>query len=98
TSLATRGTPAVQKISVEIELEDPTRGRIADPDEAFVIDEVVHHECGLTGGPVRRPQRPHIEELPVLVEDLHPCTSAVDDGKPAVGADCDDVDRILLVR
>jgi hypothetical protein len=47
------GAPAVQEIPVQIELEDPTRGRIANPDKTFVIDEVIHHQRRLIRRPVR---------------------------------------------
>ncbi len=34
----------IQEILVQIELEHPAGGRIADSDEPFVIDEVIHDE------------------------------------------------------
>ena len=90
--------PAVQKVAVEIELQHPARRRVADPDEALVVDEVIDHQRALAGRPVRRSQRPHVEELAVLVEHLHPLVAAIDDEQPAVGADGDAVDGVELVR
>jgi hypothetical protein len=35
--LRTWSAPAIEEVSVQIELEDPARGRIANPDKPFVI-------------------------------------------------------------
>ena len=72
--------------------------RVAGPDEAFVVDEVIDDERRLARRPVRRAQRPHVEELAVDVEHLHALMAAVDDEQPPVGADRDAVHGVELVR
>src|SRR5688500_6523597 len=90
--------PAVEMVALLIELQDPRRRRIADPDEAVLIDEVIHHQGSLAGGPMRRTQRPDVEELAVLVEHLHALMPAINDEELPVGADRDAVDGVELVR
>ena len=60
------GAPQLyRKLPFEIELEDSIRGRVAHPDEPVLVDEVIHHQRGLARRPMRRAQRPHVEELAV---------------------------------
>jgi hypothetical protein len=86
TRLSSWSAPAIEIVAVQIEPEDSIRGGVPYPDEPVLVNEVIHHECGLAGRPVRRTQRPHVEELAVLVEHLHPLMPTIDDEEPAVGA------------
>ena len=95
--LRARRAPAVEEVALLIELEDSGRRRVAHPDESLVVDEVVDHQRVLARRPVGRTQRPHVEELAVLVEHLHARVSTVDDEELAVGADRDAVDGVPLV-
>src|SRR5688572_20704310 len=85
--------PTVKKVPLLIELENPARARFSNPDGAVLIDEVVDGQRFLTGWPVRRTDRPHVEELAVLVEHLHPLVAdtAIDDEHLPIGADRDAV-------
>src|SRR5215208_6311467 len=85
--------PAIQEVPLLIELENPAGSRLAHPDEAVLIDEMVDGQGFLTGWPVRRSNRPHVQELAVLVEHLHPLVvaAAIDDEHFAIGADRDAV-------
>ena len=96
--LPARRAPAIEEVAVEIELQDAVRERVAGPDEALVVDEVIRHERALARGPVRRAQRPHVEEVAVVVEHLHSLVAAIDDEQALVGADRDAVHGIELVR
>src|SRR6185503_13263380 len=96
--LSARRAPAVQEIAVEIELQDAIRERIAGPDESLVVDEVIRDQRALARGPVRRAQRPHVEEIAVGVEHLHALVPAIDDEQPLILADRDAVHRVELVR
>ena len=96
--LTARRAPAVEKVAVEIELQEAVRERVAGPDEAFVVDEVIRHERALARGPVRRAQRPQVEEVAVGVEHLHALVAAIDDEQALVRADRDAVHGVELVR
>src|SRR2546425_314932 len=63
--LGASGAPAVQVVPIQIVLEDSVRSPVAYPDVLVRRDEVV------VGRRVDA-RRPHLEELAVLVEDLHP--------------------------
>src|SRR5262245_17345960 len=56
--LAARRSPAIEKVPVEVELQNAVREGVAGPDETLVVDEVVGDERALARGPVWRAERP----------------------------------------
>ena len=78
-------------LPVQVVLDQPVRRPVRHPDVIVLRDDVGQNRRVVAG-------RPHLQELAVLVEDLHAVVLAIGDEEPPVAADPDAVHGPELVR
>src|SRR5262245_21661318 len=90
TGLATRTTPAVQIVTVQVVLHNSVCAAISDPKELIGRNQMCIW---------RRPHSrvPHVEKLSVLIENLNPSVATIDDEQPPIIADLNTMNRVEFV-
>src|SRR5215510_2317200 len=90
TRLTTRTAPAVEIATVQVILHNSVRPTVSDPKELIGRNQMCIW---------RRPDSrvPHVEELSVLVENLDPSVTTINDEQPPIIADLNAMNRIEFI-
>src|SRR5262249_53248462 len=90
TGLATRTTPAVQIVTVQVILHNSVCAAISDPKELIGRNQMCIWRRSDSSVP-------HVEKLSVLIENLNPSVATIDDEQPSIIADLNTMNGIEFV-